>query len=150
MTHSTQDVLLEDWFQFAVEDALVIDVDCINEEARGNLCSLSPAEGCEPDPAALAAFVRRVAAHRAPELHGHPMRFYCWHDAQARQLRLSLVSTAHGRLPFGCVHETTPDVERVVRAIVERDWLNLAYGAYVDAGEEADPQPLQVAVIALP
>ncbi|HDS0949415.1 TPA: hypothetical protein QDZ34_001038 [Stenotrophomonas maltophilia] len=150
MTHPTQDVLLEDWFLFAVEDALVIDTDFINEEARGNLCSFSPAEGCEPDAGALAAFVRRVAAHRALELDGHPMRFYCWHDAQARQLRLSLVSTAHGRLPFGCVHETTPDVDCVVRAIVEQDWLNPSYGAYIDVGEEAAPQPLQVAVIALP
>jgi hypothetical protein len=55
-----------------------------------------------------------VAAARREKLSGNPpMLFHCcWHDAQTRQLRFSLVSAAHGRLrrlrrrPWGeaCIH----------------------------------------------
>ena len=47
------------------------------------------------------------------------MVLYWWHDRQAGQLRFSLVSAAHGRLPFGARVVPAPSV----RAIAE-DWLS--------------------------
>ena len=43
------------------------------------------------------------------------MRFYCWHDAQAGQLRFSLVSAGLEPLPFGCPVESEAELGQVVR-----------------------------------
>jgi len=72
------------------------------------------------------------------------MIFYCWHDRQARQLRFSLVSSAHGRLPFACEIEVT-DMAGVVGSIVQDDWLNPNWGQ--DDGSDAKPRlPLALPV----
>jgi len=55
------------------------------------------------------------------------MIFYCWHDFQVRQLRFSLVSKSHGRLPFGCETKQTTDLSSVIEQIVHGDWLNEQY-----------------------
>lgn len=156
MTPEDQARLLEDWFQFAVEDALVIDPDCINAEAIGNMCTFSQADRSAPAPKAVADWIRRVAAHRATQLHGNPMTLYCWHDAQARQLRISVVSTSHRRLPFGCVHVKTLDIGAVVREIITHDWRNPRYGSCqleedsaADAPFYSEARPLMVGLIRL-
>lgn len=41
------------------------------------------------------------------------MTFYCWHDEQASQLRFSLVSASHGRLPFHTDIEVCKDLDYV-------------------------------------
>jgi hypothetical protein len=68
---------------------------------------------------------------------------YWWHDAQAGQLCLSLVSAAHGRLPFGC--EVVPAASL---AAVAADWLGspLLHGVpwgelHVLAPDESAPEP---------
>ncbi|MBA0224135.1 hypothetical protein [Stenotrophomonas maltophilia] len=153
--------LLESWFQFAAEDALVIDPGCITAEARGNLCAFSPPPDTFLDVAPVVAFVHRVAAYRAAQVAGHAMTFYCWHDAMVRQLRLSLVSSQHGHLPFGCHHVATTDVRSIVQAIVVDDWNNPrclcledrdgidAAGANADGPMYTEERPLRVAVIPL-
>ncbi|MCC7634233.1 hypothetical protein [Stenotrophomonas rhizophila] len=159
MKPDEQTRLLEEWFQFAVEDPLVIDSDCINTEATGNMCSFSQAGRSVPEPGALVAWIQRIAAHRATQLHGHAVTFYYWHDMQARQLRLSLVSRSHGRLPFGCHHVETPDIDSVVRSVVVDDWRNPKYmareegcrpdEAVVDMPFFTEEHPLKVGVIPL-
>lgn len=153
--------LVENWFRFATEDELVIDLDCINTEARGNLCAFSPPAEVSLDVQPVVAFIKRVATCRASQVAGHPMTFYCWHDAMVRQLRLSLVSSEHGHLPFGCHHVETTDIRSVVQAIVEGDWNNPRYLCFEesDADGEAntdtdqpmytEERPLKVAVIVL-
>jgi hypothetical protein len=42
------------------------------------------------------------------------MRFYCWHDTQAGQLRFSLVSACHAALPFECPIEPAADLAVVI------------------------------------
>ncbi len=43
-----------------------------------------------------------------------PMRFYCWYDAQADQLRFSLISASSHSLPFECRLEQVADLGMVV------------------------------------
>lgn len=153
--------LLESWFQFAAEDALVMDLEYINAEARGNLCAFSPPEQVTLDVEQVIAFIHRVAAHRSAQVAGHAMTLYCWHDRLVRQLRLSLVSSEHGHLPFGCHHVETTDIRSVVQAVVVDDWNNLGYMCFEEgnADDEIDTEkdepmyteerPLKVGVIAL-
>ncbi|AWH51099.1 MULTISPECIES: hypothetical protein [Stenotrophomonas] len=153
--------LLESWFQFAAEDTLVIDLDCINAEANGNLCAFSPPPEVTLDVGQVVAFIRRLASHRAAQIPGHAMTLYCWHDMLVRQLRLSLVSSEHGHLPFGCHHVETTDIRSVVQAIVAADWNNPRYMCFEEgqADDEIDAdtdepmyteeRPLKVGVIAL-
>ncbi|WP_242607271.1 hypothetical protein [Comamonas thiooxydans] len=56
------------------------------------------------------------------------MLFYCWHDAQTRQLRFSLVSSTHGRQPFGCAISPSAELAAVAEHIVKKDWLNADWG----------------------
>ena len=56
------------------------------------------------------------------------MLFYCWHEAQTRQLRFSLVSAAHGRLPFGCAVDPEAKLASIAADIVNQDWLNAEWG----------------------
>ena len=56
------------------------------------------------------------------------MLFYCWHEAQTRQLRFSLVSAAHGRLPFGCAIDPGAELASIAADIVNQDWLNAEWG----------------------
>ncbi|KAF1015136.1 MAG: hypothetical protein GAK31_02626 [Stenotrophomonas maltophilia] len=89
------------------------------------------------------------------------MTLYCWHDMLVRQLRLSLVSSGHGQLPFGCHHVETTDIRSVVQAIVIEDWNNPRYMCFeesqaddeIDAGTDepmyTEERPLKVGVVAL-
>lgn len=82
--------------------------DDVIAEARENLFFLAPAKAEltlltapaieEWLQAVLAGKRRQLRAQRSSH---YPMQFYCWHDAQAMQLRFSLVSAA-AALPFGC------------------------------------------------
>jgi hypothetical protein len=98
----------------AEDDAIVVDLDDIHHEALANMWSFSPDDDAASDlrPEDVAHFVGQVLeARRRLVAEGHAaMLFYCWHDAQTRQLRFSLVSAAHGRLPFRIAlqHEATP------------------------------------------
>jgi hypothetical protein len=57
------------------------------------------------------------------------MLLYCWHDGQADQLRLSLVSMSHGQLPF------SGSIERVAD-------LSLVVQAFLDSAEPRSPLPV--------
>lgn len=78
------------------------------EEAQKNLCYFGLAGAKPPlDTApAIEAGLATVLAGKRPQLlaqrgAGYVMQFYCWHDAQASQLRFSLVAAA-AALPFQC------------------------------------------------
>ncbi len=78
------------------------------EEANENLFYLGLAESglsllTAP---AVKEWLKKVLAGKRQQLQQqrgsqYPMQFYCWHDAQAMQLRFSLVSAA-AKLPFSC------------------------------------------------
>jgi hypothetical protein len=65
------------------------------------------------------------------------MRFYCWHDALAGQLRLSLVLAGQPALPFGCPVDPTADPTAVVQG-------------FLKAVAVPPPAPLPVWVVVVP
>ena len=112
-----------EWLAEVAADAVVIRPDDIDAEARGNLWSfaLSPEQAAAVAVADVEAYAAGVAEGRQAWLAARgagPMVLYWWHDAQAGQLRFSLVSAAHGRLPFGCAVVPADSLAAVVS-----DWL---------------------------
>jgi hypothetical protein len=111
------------WLAEIAADPIVICPDCIDAEAHGNLWSfaLSPEQAAVVSVTDVEAFAAGVADGRRAWLMAHrseQMVLYWWHDAQAGQLRFSLVSAAHNRLPFGC--EVAPAAS--IKAVAA-DWL---------------------------
>lgn len=123
MTLSTA---LSNWLTMAKDDAVEIDPDDINHEARTNMWSFSPTDAETPliHAADIVEFIGQVIAARRSALEGEDMLFYCWHDAQCRQLRFSLVSRSHGRLPFRCALRETQDLSLIAERVVNGDWRN--------------------------
>ncbi len=127
-----------EWLADVRADEVVIDPFDINVEARGNLWTFGPLTGA--DLSAWRGFADGVVAAREGRLRSAgervgAMKFYCWHDQQAGQLRVSLVSSSHGRLPFGA--ET---VEAKLESVIQ-SLLGPPHEPYV---------PLQVWSVALP
>jgi len=99
--------LLTSLLPYALAQPLCIS-DVLFEEANENLFYLGPT-GFEL--ALLTApnvekWLHAVLAGKRWQLlaqrgRHYPMQFYCWHDAQASQLRFSLISAA-AALPFSC------------------------------------------------
>lgn len=96
-----------EWLRNVVADEVVISRTDIDAEAIGNMWSFSITQeqaaciSC----ADVESFIEAVVAQRSRHLSSRkspPMLFYCWHDEMAAQLRFSLVSEVHDRLPFRC------------------------------------------------
>lgn len=139
MMHST---VVNNWFSMAKDDAVEIDPDNINHEAMSNMWSFSPTDEETPQihAADIVAFIGQVIAARSSALVGEEMLFYCWHDAQCRQLRFSLVSRSHGRLPFRCELRETQDLSLIADRVVNEDWRNEDFmQAPSEEGDEQEP-----------
>ncbi|UYC10449.1 hypothetical protein [Xanthomonas sp. CFBP 8445] len=137
-----EDSVAHAWLQQAAAAAIVVDGDAIQHEAQANLWAFSPREdqAAGVDVASVVRCVEAVADDRQATLRaqGAPsMIFYCWHDGQARQLRFSLVSAAHGRLPFGVPIQQT-SLPALIARIVQTDWFNPQWGA-ADVDDDAMP-----------
>lgn len=149
MTLST---VLSNWLTMAKDDAVEIDPDDINHEARTNMWSFSPTDEETPQihAADIVAFIGEVIAARHSALKGEDMLFYCWHDAQCRQLRFSLVSRSHGRLPFRCTLRETQDLALIAERVVNGDWRNEEFmQAPSEDGDAQEPAPFVLPVFAV-
>ena len=116
-----------EWLPEVAADAVTVDPGDITVEARGNQWSFSLSAGMAAvvTVADVEAFAAGVADARRAWLAARgagPMVLYWWHDRQAGQLRFSLVSAAHGLLPFGARVVSAAGL----RAIAE-DWLSSPY-----------------------
>lgn len=150
-----QSAVLNNWLAMAKDDAVEIDPDDINHEAMSNMWSFSPTDEETPQihAAEIVAFIGELIAARRSALAGEEMLFYCWHDAQCRQLRFSLVSRSHGRLPFRCELRETQDVSLIAERAVNGDWRNenpMQAPSEQGDEEEAAPFILPVFVVAVP
>ena len=129
-----------EWILEVAADAVVVDPGNIAAEAHGNQrwFSISAEMAAIVSIAELETFAAGVADARKAWLLARggasPMVLYWWHDRQAGQLRFSLVSAAHGRLPFECCVVPAPSF----RAIAE-DWLK---SPYLDGIPWAELRPL--------
>lgn len=109
---------------------LEVDPEDINFEARQNFWSLglSSAQAQLVSESTVLAFIDAIEKGWAKTLEkrgytSETFLFYCWHDAQVGQLRFSLVSACHGRLPFRCKTERVESAESVVASWLE--WLRV-------------------------
>jgi hypothetical protein len=156
--------VLAQWFDLVKDHEIYIDEEDISSEAIENLWHFSPTEDEEEGltAEAVAELVRAVIEdfrETLAEPPPTPMLFYCWHDFQARQLRFSLVSTSHGRLPFGCTVVETDDLMLITTRVVILDWLNPAYfwplsdeerAELKEKEEEDDDKPFYLPVFVTP
>ncbi|OEZ72924.1 hypothetical protein JAB5_09830 [Janthinobacterium sp. HH103] len=150
MTLST---VFSNWLAMAKDDPVEIDPDDINHEARTNMWSFSPTDEETPQihAADIVAFIGKVIAARRSALAGEDMLFYCWHDAQCRQLRFSLVSRSHGRLPFRCELRETQDLALIAERVVNGDWRNEDFmQAPSEDGDAQEPAPFVLPVFVAP
>ena len=139
----------------AKDDLVEIDPDNINHEAISNMWSFSPTDVETPQihAADIVEFIGQVIAARRSAVKGEDMLFYCWHDAQCRQLRYSLVSRSHGRLPFRCELRETQDLALIAERVVNGDWRNEDFmQAPSEEGDAQEQVPfvLPVFVVAVP
>jgi hypothetical protein len=149
-----------EWFSEVAGDEVVSEPFNIFAEAHGNLWSFSvtSAQAAALRPAHVASFIRSVAEARSRQLSARgpkAMLFYCWHDEQAAQLRFSLVSAEHGRLPFARSIELAPDLESVVASFLNSRYHDgIPYGelrlAVGPEGEDDPDRALPVWVLPLP
>ncbi|MDQ2799311.1 MAG: hypothetical protein M3Y13_06675 [Armatimonadota bacterium] len=123
----------EAWLAEVVSDVLVVDVSAqgLEREATGNLWtfSLSQSQARALSIGDVLAFLFTIEQARERQIWersgaANPMVLYCWFDEQAGQLRLSLVSACHSRLPFGAKIEETEDLARVVGQFLNSLYLD--------------------------
>lgn len=141
------------WLEMAQDDDVLIDPDDINHEAINNMWSFSPTEDETPQihAADIVKFVGELIAARSSALVGEEILFYCWHDAQCRQFRFSLVSRSHGRLPFRCELRETQDLALIADRVVNGDWRNEHYmQATPENSDELEPAPFVLPVFVVP
>lgn len=125
-------VVFATWLEMAKDQVIKVDPEDIRAEAIGNMWCFSPSddEMNAISEQGLVELLERLIDARRQWLLRHrssPMTFYCWHDPVARQLRLSLVSSSHGHLPFGCTLDTSHSLQSIARHVVAADWLNDMY-----------------------
>jgi hypothetical protein len=106
-------------FDEIITDKIFIGTDTndLQEEIRQNTwwISLSQQQVEQLTPDDLREFINRIIDNRRQQVltaqTDHGMYFYLWFDEMACQLRFSLISDVHEKLPFGCnVNQiATPD-----------------------------------------
>ncbi|UXI70279.1 hypothetical protein [Tahibacter amnicola] len=142
------------WLDLIKDDpAVVIDAGDVLREANDNLWCFSPIDDeiQAVSTTTVTTFITDVAALRRQQLQAGAMWFYCWHDGQARQLRMSLISRSHGRLPFARSITMTDDASEIARHAVEEDWRDAAdHDAAPDIDIETPDLPLRVFVADVP
>jgi len=116
-------------------------------EASGNMTWISPtaAQAEKLTSGDLAEWARAIAERRALQLKqlgcgAAIMRFYCWHDGLAGQLRTSAVRNDGQPLPFACKVSETEDIEGVCAEFL-RSYLPAPAQpeSDVDFAEDDDP-----------
>ncbi|MDC8759512.1 hypothetical protein [Janthinobacterium fluminis] len=119
-------IAVNKWLKMAKDDDVVVDPSNINHEAIENMWCFSPLEDEAPTINAedIVDFISQVIEDRRRKLRDKEMLFYCWHDFQCSQLRFSLVSRSHGRLPFGCELSETKELSIIANRVVNEDWRN--------------------------
>ena len=119
-----------EWLAEVAADSVVVRPDDVDVEGCRNLWSfsLSPEQAAGVTVDDVCEFAAGVAAGRRAWLTASgagPLTMYWWHDVQAGQLRFSLVSASHGRLPFGCAVTAAPCL-----VVVAADWLGQTLAAF--------------------
>lgn len=116
-----------DWLIETSASDLTVDIgqDGLRHEAQSNQWGFSFTQeqvgGLSPEE--VMTFLNDVldtySARLAQLNHGSRMVFYSWFDAQASELRFSLVSASHGSLPFDCPIKTVSSPAQIVELLLD-------------------------------
>ena len=116
--HST----LNKWLEELEEEISIVASNEIDEEANGNMVTYGfnrdSLEDWEKE--SVVDFLAGCAEVYRTKSSGIAMVFYSWFDEQAGQIRISSVSQAHKKLPFGCKLNST-DLSQVVNGLFVED-----------------------------
>ena len=120
---------LDEWLPRVAADPIHVDEGPrgLLAEARANMWGLGFTDDelrgvTEEDVVRFLRAVEEARGRQIPERFGagHPMVFYAWADAQAGELRLSLVSASHEEFAFEGPLEIVGDPAEVAREYLER------------------------------
>lgn len=150
-----------EWLAEVAADTVVVHPDNITAEARGNLWSftLAPEQAAAVSVADVETFAAGVAESRRSWLAARgfgTMVLYWWHDVQAGQLRFSLVSATHSRLPFECEVVPAESLSAVASAWLGStalhgiSWSELQALPPTEVSSEPHPHVLSVWSVVLP
>lgn len=115
-----------EWLPEVAADPVLLSPGDLNSEAQANLWTfaLTPEEAAVIPQSEVEKFLLEIINSRGKHLLNRKVQpksvvFYCWHDEQASQLRFSLVSKSHGRLPFGCRVKEVSNPSSIVRSFLQ-------------------------------
>ena len=94
-----------DWINEISDNLKLVISPDINEEANSNLYTFGISD-FDDKPEAIFLFIKECLKVYELKSFKTRMNFYCWYDEMANQLRISSVSTSHGKLPFQCKIKT--------------------------------------------
>jgi hypothetical protein len=116
--HST----LNKWLEELEEETSIVTSNEIDEEANGNMVTFGFNHDSlkDWDKGSVLDFIAGCAEIYRTKSDGIAMVFYSWFDEQAGQIRMSSVSQAHKKLPFGCKLNST-DLSQVVNGLFTED-----------------------------
>lgn len=124
MTYTKQEFFKE--LDEIIEDNIYIGStqSDLDEELKNNTWLISASqEVCNTlTKEEILEFINKLVANRRKQVEqsnkNHGMFFYMWFDEQAVQLRFSLISDSHGRLPFGCIVQTISAPDLIIKSFL--------------------------------
>jgi hypothetical protein len=144
-----------EWIDDVVADEVVVNAADINAEAHANMWSFDvSAESIGAAQVSdLLAFVTAIIEARRAQLAAlgaepQSMVFYSWFDELAGQLRVSLVSGCHGRLPFAGRVGVIGELDALLHCLLESPYRSAIplSGFSTDWDTEQDNSQREVAV----
>jgi hypothetical protein len=125
--------------------------DAIDQEIANNTWSISVSNELVTQLSVkdFIVFFGEVISNRRKQINfcNKDMLFYVWFDWQAAQLRFSLISDYHSKLPFSCEIETIVNLEPIIEEFLSfsyHDGLPTEEICEEDKSEEENNNPLKV------
>jgi hypothetical protein len=130
-------------FQEALDDPIVVGstADDLNREIKANTWWLSVPDDIRATMSRndVARFLEALMRDRSAQIRRmkatHGMIFYVWFDELAAQLRFSLISDVHERLPFGCSIRLLLSPDTIIDAFLQSG------GGYLPWADFVEPDP---------
>lgn len=142
-----------EWLTEVAATDLTVDLGRggLNHEAHSNQWGFSftqeQVQNLSPeDVNAFLSEVINIYDHRLRQANASGcMAFYCWFDAQASELRFSLVSEAHGGVPFAHPIETVNSLVEIVELL-----LGASHHDGIPLDEFVDNNPVEPEMYGVP
>jgi hypothetical protein len=113
------------WLAKVAADQITVDSSNIDKESHSNhwSFSISSAEAAVCDSLGIEQFITSVIDCRCASLLAQnaelkSMLFYCWHDEMASQIRFSMISASHDRMPFGGTIQIEPELSQITASFL--------------------------------